>query len=169
MSQIPQVLFNTLLFVDGVSMQGDVPTFDLPKVKVKTEAHRGGGMDGEIDMDMGLEKLEASFTTTGMRRETLKFFGVFDTSATPLVFRGSFKEQKGRTVPAVATVRGMVTEVDPGSWKPGDKAEIKHAVSVSYYKLEVAGRVIYEIDPVNMVRIVDGIDQLASVRTDLGL
>lgn len=169
MAQIPQTLFNTLLYVDGVSMQGDVPTFDLPKVKIKTEGHRGGGMDGEIDMDMGIEKLEASFVTTGMRRETLKFFGVFDATSTPLVFRGSFKEQKGRTVPVVATVRGMVTEVDPGSWKPGEKSEIKHAVSVTYYKLEVAGRVIYEIDPVNMVRVIDGVDQLAGVRTDLGL
>lgn len=169
MSVIPQTLFNTTLFVDGVSLQGDVPTFDLPKVTIKTEAYRGGGMDGEIDQDMGIEKLDGAFTTNGIRRETLQHFGVFDATSTPLVFRAAFKEQKGKVVPVVATVRGLVKEIDTGSWAVGSKAEIKHTINCSYYKLEVDGRVIYEIDPVNMVRVIDGVDQLAAVRTALGV
>lgn len=169
MSMIPQTLFNTHMLIDGISMQGDIPTLALPKVKVKTEGYRAGGMDAEIDMDMGLEKLESSFTSNGIRRETLKWFGVGDSTAMPLVFRGSFKGQKGASVPVIATMRGMVSEVDMGDWKPGEKAELKHSVSVTYYKLEVGGQTIYEIDPVNMVRVIDGVDQLAGIRSDLGL
>jgi len=63
----------------------------------------------------------------------------------------------------------MVSELDPGEWKPGGDAEFKYAVSVSYYKLEVAGVRMFEIDPVNAVRVINGVDQLAAVRRDLGL
>jgi P2 family phage contractile tail tube protein len=166
---IPQTLFNQNLFIDGISFSGDVPELSLPKVKVKTEGYRAGGMDGEIDMDMGLEKLECSFSTNGVRKEALKFFGLADQTAFNGSFRGSFKEQKGRFVGTIATIRGMLIEVDPGSWKPGDKAEFKYAVSPSYYKLEIDGVVIYEIDPVNSVRVIDGVDQLQQMRNQLGL
>lgn len=166
---IPQVLFNTNMFVDGVNFSGDVPELSLPKVTVKTEAYRAGGMDAEIDMDMGLEKLECSFSTNGVRKEAMKFFGLADGTAFNASFRGSFRGQKGSFVGVTATIRGMLKELDPGSWKPGDKAEFKYAVSVSYYKLEIDGSVIYELDPVNSVRAINGVDQLMQMRQQLGL
>ena len=69
----------------------------------------------------------------------------------------------------IATLRGMLKEVDPGDWKAGDKAEMKYAMAVTYYKLEIDGRVMYEIDMVNAVRVIDGVDQLAAERSALGL
>ena len=94
---IPQVLFNTNLFVDGINFKGDVPSLSLPKLVVKTDEYRGGGMAGPVEMDMGLEKMEASFTTNGVRREAMKFFGLSDQTAFNGVYRGSFKGQKGQT------------------------------------------------------------------------
>lgn len=166
---IPQTLFNMNLFVGSTSFQGDVPSLTLPKLKVKTEAYRAGGMDAEIDMDMGLEKMESGFVTNGVRPDSLKLFGLADQTAFNGSFRGSFKGQKGEFTGVIATIRGMLTEVDAGDWKPGDKAEFKHAVSVTYYKLEVDGAVLYEIDPLNSIRIIDGVDQLAKMREQLGI
>jgi len=166
---IPQTLSNTNLFLDGVSFNGDVPSLTLPKISIKTEDYRGGGMAGDIELDMGLEKMEAGWVTNGVRRESLKFFGLADRTAANAVFRGSFKGLKGATSAVVATLRGGIKEIDPGDWKAGDKAEMKHQMSVVYYKLEIDGRVIYEIDMVNMVRVIDGVDQLAAERAALGL
>ena len=56
-----------------------------------------------------------------------------------------------------------------GSWKAGDKAEAKFTLAPSYYKLEVGGQVVYEIDPVGMVRIINGNDELAAERAAIGL
>ena len=67
------------------------------------------------------------------------------------------------------TLRALLREVDPGDWKAGDKAEIKYAVSPTYYKLEVDGSVIYEIDIINSIRVIDGVDQLAKMREQLGI
>jgi P2 family phage contractile tail tube protein len=38
-----------------------------------------------------------------------------------------------------------------------------------YYKLEIDGRVMYEIDMIAGVQVIDGKDQLAEVRSALGL
>lgn len=169
MSMIPQTLTNFNLFVDGISFQGDVPSLTLPKLTLKMEEFRPGGMDMPVEMDQGMEKMEANFTTTGVRREALKFFGLADGTAFNGTFRGSFKGLKGVITPAVITLRGSLKEVDMGDWKAGDKAENKFALAVTYYKLEVDGRQIYEIDPLGMKRVIDGVDQLAAQRQALGL
>ncbi|NUU35152.1 phage major tail tube protein [Pseudomonas sp. C2B4] len=169
MAMIPETLANMNLFADGVSFQGDVPSLTLPKLTLKTEEHRGGGMDAPVELDMGMEKQEAGFTTTGVRRESLKFFGLADCTAFNGTFRGAFKGLKGKITPVIVTLRGLLKEVDMGDWKAGDKAEIKHNVAVTYYKLEVDGRLIYEIDPLGMKRVINGVDQLAAQRSALGL
>jgi P2 family phage contractile tail tube protein len=166
---IPQVLSNCAAFVDGVSFAGDVPTLSLPKLTQKTDDYQGGGMSAPIEMAMGLEKLEAAFTTNGVRRESLKYFGLADQTACNVVFRAAFKGLKGEITPVVVTMRGGIKEVDMGDWKPADKSEIKHALKLVYYKLEIDGRVMYEIDPINMIQVIDGVDQSAAERSALGL
>ncbi|PYY88560.1 phage major tail tube protein [Pseudomonas sp. TKO26] len=169
MAMIPETLANMNLFADGISFQGDVPSLTLPKLTLKTEEHRAGGMDVPVELDMGMEKQEAGFTTTSVRRESLKFFGLADGTAFNGVFRGAFKGLKGKVTPVIVTLRGMLKEVDMGDWKSGDKAEIKYNVALTYYKLEVDGRLIYEIDALGMKRVINGVDQLAAQRSALGL
>ncbi|AZD34880.1 Phage major tail tube protein [Pseudomonas chlororaphis subsp. aurantiaca] len=169
MPMIPEVLSNTSMFIDGISFDGDAPSVTLPKVTLKMNPYRGGGMAGEIEIPTGVEKMEASFTTNGARRDALKWFGLSDRTSCSVVFRGAFRGLKGRMTPVIATMRGGIKEVDMGDWKAGDPAETKHAVSVNYYKLEVGGVVIYEIDMVGNVLVVNGVDQLADERSALGL
>ncbi|MDA1813274.1 phage major tail tube protein, partial [Bacillus cereus] len=56
-----------------------------------------------------------------------------------------------------------------GKAKAGDKTEIKYKLAVSYYRLSINGQVLIEIDPVNFVEVVNGIDRLAQVRAALGI
>nr|VFK59842.1 MAG: hypothetical protein BECKTC1821F_GA0114240_10386 [Candidatus Kentron sp. TC] len=46
---------------------------------------------------------------------------------------------------------------------------MKGGVSCEYYKLTHDSRVIHEIDVPNMVRVIDGVDQLEQTRVNLGL
>ncbi|MDO9402898.1 MAG: phage major tail tube protein, partial [Polaromonas sp.] len=45
---IPEMLTNCVMFVDGVSFSGDVPSMTLPKLSIKSEEYRGGGMSGPV-------------------------------------------------------------------------------------------------------------------------
>lgn len=166
---VPQTLTNMNLFVAGSSYAGMATQLQLPKLKRKTEAHRGGGMDAEIDMAVGMEKMEAGFTLTGIDRQSLGYFGIADGSAFNGNFRGAFTDRKGKVSKAIATFRGLLTEVDMGNWEAGKKNETKYTLTPDYYKLEVDGAVVYELDPVNCIRIINGRDELAAERDALGI
>lgn len=166
---IPQTLTNFNLFVDGKGFAGQAAQLTLPKLKIKAEDYRAGGMDVPIKMDLGMEAMEAGFTVNGISKDVLKFFGLADQTAFNGVFRGAFKDQKGAVVPAIVTFKGLLQELDMGDWKPGEKSETKFTVGLSYYKLEVEGATVYEIDPTGMIRIVDGTDQLTEIRSAIGM
>lgn len=166
---IPQTLVNMNLFVDGKGYAGLVSEVNLPKLKRKTEEQRLGGMDGPVKMGMGMEMMDGSFTLSGIAPDVLAFFGLADDTAFNGNFRGAYKNQKGEVVAVIATFRGMIEEVDPGSWKPGEKAETKFSIAPSYYKLESDGKVIYELDPANCIRIINGKDEAAAERQAIGM
>lgn len=166
---IPQTLTNFNLFVDGKGYAGLATEVQLPKLKRKTDEHRAGGMDGPVKIGLGMEAMEAGFTLSGVSKDVLVFFGLADETAFNGTFRGAYKDQKGVVVPVIATYRGMLEEVDPGSWKAGDKAETKYNVALSYYKLEVDSAVVYELDPTNCIRVINGKDEAAAERKAIGM
>ncbi len=56
---LPKILRNFNVFVDGRGYAGKIEEITLPKLTIKTEEYRAGGMDIPISIDMGMEKLEA--------------------------------------------------------------------------------------------------------------
>lgn len=166
---IPQTLTNMNLFVDGLSFAGRATELTLPTLTRTTDEYRAGGMDAPIEIGLGMALMSASFKMPSIDTDVLKFFGLADDSSCNTTFRGAYKDQKGTVTPVIATLRGMLKELNPGAWTPGQKAEITYSLSCSYYKLEVDGAVVYEIDPLNAVRIINGTDELAAERAALGI
>jgi P2 family phage contractile tail tube protein len=166
---VPETLNNMALYVDGRGFAGRAPEVSPPKLKIKTEDYRAGGMDAPVKVDQGMEGLQAAFTMGSVERDVLKFFGLADNSAFNATFRGAFRDTRGKVKSVALIMRGMLSEFDPGSWKPGSTSELKYTVDLLYYKAEIDGAVICEIDVLNMIRIIDGVDQLADVRKALGM
>lgn len=166
---LDDILKNMALFADGRGYAGNVEELTLPKLTLKTEEMRNGGMDAPIEVEMGMEKLESEFTLTRFDRQALGLFGLASGNTVPLTIRGAIVSDDGKQSPVVVNLQGMIRELDPGSWKPGEKATLKFMVSIRYYRLTVDGAVIHEIDIPNMIRIIDGVDQLAPTRLALGL
>lgn len=164
---IGDVLRNCDLFIDGRGYAGKVEEMTPPRLTVRTEEHRAGGMDAPVELDMGLEKLECGFALGAIDAEVLKLWGLRLGARTPLTFRGALEDENGAVKAVAVKVRGLIKEIDYGSWKPGEKAALKAVVAVRYYRLEIDGQTIHEIDPENMVRVVNGIDQLALQRAAL--
>ena len=163
------MLRNVNLFVDGRGYAGRVQMVQLPKLAVKTEEHRAGGMDAPVEIDMGLEKLEASWSMDSVDADLLRRWGLHAGEQTPCVFRGALQSEDGAVKAVAATCRGVLREVEFGDWKPGEKAALKCTMAVRRYQLEIDGETVHDIDVANMVRIVDGTDQLAEQRAALGL
>jgi P2 family phage contractile tail tube protein len=160
---------NINLFVDGQGYAGQLDEVNPPKLVLKLEEYRAGGMDIPVELTMGMEKLETDFSLIAYDRKVLALFGVAEGQTVPFVAREVLESQDGTVTPVVHTMRGKIKEMDPGTSKPGTIAPLKISVTLTYYKLEHGGQVIHEIDVVNMVRIVNGKDVLASQRAALGI
>ena len=87
-----------------------------------------------------------------------------------LRYAGAYQADDSDTPDAVeVVVRGRHSEVDPGSSKPGDDTAFKVVTEISYYKLTVNGEDVIEIDIMNMVEKINGVDLLAKQRAAIGM
>lgn len=157
------------LFVDGRGYAGQAEEFTPPKLTLQTEEFRGGGMDAPIELSMGLEKLEASFSLVAYDRNILKAFSVNEGAVVPFTLREALESFDGTVTPVVHSMRGKIREIDTGTVKPGERASMKITMAVTYYKLQHGPDVVHEIDIENMVRVVNGVDALAATRAALGM
>lgn len=163
------VLKNLNLFVDGKGFAGQLQEFNPPKLALVTEEFRGGGMDMPVELTMGMEKLECDFTLISYDRDVLSALGVAEGSTLPLVVREALESFDGTVTPVVHTMRGKIKELDSGTHKPGEVAPLKGTMALTYYKLTHGGATVIELDPENMVRIVNGTDVLSAIRSALGI
>lgn len=163
------IIKNMNLFVAGKGFAGKVTEVTPPKLALLMDEHKAGGMDAAVDIEMGMEKLEASFIIIDYNKDVLKLWGVADGSTIPFVFRGVCKSDDGTVTPIILNMRGKLKDIDRGTWKPAEKAPLTFNMSLEYYKETVGGEVIYEFDIPNMKRIVGGVDQLEAERKALGI
>ncbi len=61
-------------------------------------------------------------------------------------------------------MRGRHEEIDMGEQKVGEGGEFKAKMALVYYRLEWNGEVLIEIDVLNMIHMVGGVDRLADMR-----
>lgn len=167
--QLPRVLKNMNLFVDGRGYAGRIDEIQLPKLTLKTEEHRAGGMDVPVEIDLGMDKLEAELTISDYDPEVYKLFGLLDLKPVQITIRGAIQAQGEDAKPVVINLRGGWREIDAGTWKPGDKSTLKVMVAASYYKLTIDGQEVVEVDAINLVRKVGGVDQMNAIRAAIGL
>ena len=163
---LPKILKNFNVYVDGRGYAGRVDEITLPKLTMKTEEFQGAGMSAPIEIDLGMEKLEMDMTFSEYDPELFKLFGLTNGSEVAFTIRGAL-QGAGETSPVVINVRGYFKELDFDSWTPAEKATLKCSVACNYYKLAIDGVELIEIDPINMIRNVNGSDQLSAVREAL--
>ncbi|UCV02310.1 phage major tail tube protein [Dechloromonas denitrificans] len=167
---LPSNLKNFNLFNDGNSLMGVAEEVALPKLSRKMEEFQGAGMPMPIDVDISNEKIELDWTCSGFVFDVVKQYGAAKANANLLRFAGAYQREDTGDVDAVEiVVRGRHKELDFGNAKVGDKTQTKIKTTCSYYKLTVNGSVLFEIDALAMVFIVDGVDMLDKQRKAIGL
>jgi P2 family phage contractile tail tube protein len=159
-----RMLKNFNLFVDRAGYAGRIDEITLPKLTLKTEEYRGGGMDVPVEIDMGMEKMECDFTLSEYSPDVLRQFGLAPGNDVPLNIRGATQDAEGDVYPVLIEIKGIWKEIDMGNWKTGDKATMKVQVACRYYSYSEDGAQLIKIDMENMERVIDGVDQLEKIR-----
>lgn len=169
---LPKKLKLMNLFNEGNSYLGETGEVTLPKLGRKFEKWRGGGMNGAVDVDFGLDDAitEMTWKLGGIDPLVIRQFGATSVSAFGLRFAGSYqRDDTGETSAVEVVVRGRHQEIDFGNAKSGDDTEMTIKTIWSYYKLTIDGNVEVEIDIPNLVEKVNGVDLLKAHRKNIGL
>lgn len=85
-------------------------------------------------------------------------------------FAGSYqRDDTGETVAVEVVMRGRQKEIDTGEGKQGEDTESKISVVCTYFRLTMDGKELVEIDTINMIEKVNGVDRLEQHRRNIGL
>lgn len=167
---LPRTLKNMNLYNEGIGYGSEVNTVTLPTLTRKLEEYRGGGMNAPLQLDMGMEALEMSFSGPGPLRDVLQQWGVNTVDGVYLRFTGSYQKDDSAAIDTVEViVRGRYSEIEMGDQEMGEVGEFAATMALAYYKLVWNGRTEIEIDPINMVEIVGGVDRTAELRASAGM
>jgi len=159
------ILRDCMMWADRVSKLGQIGDITVPVPEAKREDVRNAGMIKARKVQLGYEALEFKFKMPGLDPQILKLHGVKPGVDTPFMVTGALLDEDGTTHSAVLTIRGKMYKPDHGTWKAGDLAENDHAVDVNYYKLEIDGEEIYEMDDFDFK--VGGVSQYGDIRNAL--
>lgn len=169
---IPAVLTNAKVYKDGVDQLG-VATVDAPDFECLTESITGLGIAGEMDVPVA-----GHFKSMALK---IKWNTVTDKAVELLQPVGHHIEIRGniqqldagsgkfvnKAVKIVA--KSMPKKIGIGKFEAGKKMEPETELELYYYKLWIGGRELVELDKLNFIFVLNGVDQLAEVRANLGM
>ncbi|MEQ1672306.1 MAG: phage major tail tube protein [Hyphomicrobium sp.] len=159
--------FTLFLKADGKFSM--IEKLELPELKWKTEEFNGGGFMGTREIALILEKLEMKFSSNSYDRGLLGVALQAPGGQSQWKVMGSMIVPGEAEKPFKALVTGALMEVKRGELQPGKKSDTDFVVKdITYYQEVQDGRELYEIDLMNQVLRVEGVDQMAARRRNLG-
>ncbi|MBY0088392.1 phage major tail tube protein [Brevibacillus brevis] len=170
---IPERLRNFNVYLDGSNDLKGVADIQLPSFELMTDTVKGAGIAGEYDSPT-LGHFQSMKLSLSFRTVTREMFGLLRQKSQRLDCRGALQlydagEGASKTVAVKVVVQGPTTKVDPGKFETGSAMDGSAEVEALYLKIDYDGKTIVEIDKLNFICVIDGVDQLADTRKALGL
>ncbi len=149
----------------GISAEITLPSFD-PLTDTLNVAGMAGEIESEVIGSFGSMKIEIPF------ENLFENFFAFAASTNPIVIRGSMevfntKTQAKSLKPIVITVKGRTMNIKPGTFKKGGKGQPSVTKEITYIKIAIDNSTQLELDKLNSIFIMGGIDLLEQVRSQI--
>lgn len=168
---IPEKLINYNVYYGNdklIGLNGDVT---LPKLEPMTSTVSGAGIAGEYESPtpghFGKLETDISFNTIGEQSAELLVPGTKS-----LVFRASQQsyDVAGGNITYRAlkvTLKVLSKGVDLGKLAVGKQTGTKNTFETIYLKVEEDGKTLIEVDKLNFIYKVNGVDVLAAIRSQI--
>lgn len=166
-------LTNANIYNAGNSLCGRAEEITLPGIKGTYSDHKALGMMMALELPNGLDKMSGKIKWNAVYPELITTFGSPYTTS-QIQVRGNLEtwDSSGRTsqspIVVFMTVRFKDT-LPPITLKQNDNPELESEYSCTYLRMEVDGIKLVEVDALANVLFVNGEDQMAIYRINLGL
>ena len=165
---IPEKINDYNAYLDGSKMIGVAASATLPPVKMKTNTISGAGIGGEIDSPTigQFESMEQEVQFNVLYSSAVDVLSPLST--VNLTFRAAqqvYDKTGGYAFKGLRVVEmGRVKAFDPGKIEKGECMDAKATLELTYLMIENDGKQLMEVDKLNGVYRVNGVDMLAGVQ-----
>jgi len=168
---LPFKLKNFNTFEGADSYAGKSASVRLPTLARKMLEYRAGGMSGPVKSDMGSEAMDTEIVMYEYSKKLLAKWGIQTIDGVELRFRGAaVNDEIDDAVDGIEVImRGRYSEIGFDEAKAGEESNMKLKGEIVYLRYELNGIPIIEIDHINMVELIDGVDRLALQREALAI
>lgn len=157
------------VWIDDVGKIGEAPGFQPPEINIATEEFRGGGMDGTVEIPFGVEKIEFDFQLHTWDEQIWTKLGYGPGSIdVPITFRGYLLSPGGVEKGVIIETRSLIKSIKPGKVEAGKKVDMSISAVAHYYKHQINGNTVTEIDVFNKITVIGGEDKSSQARRILG-
>jgi P2 family phage contractile tail tube protein len=173
MAVVVQKLYNGNVYIDGFSLFGAFEEVTLPEIKTVNQEHKALGMIGKLEFPSGFDMMTVKVKWNGPYD-----LGLITSSAVytgqNLIFmasRESWDAAAGRYLeqPVRAYLNVRPKGIGGMNSKPMTDVDLETEWACTSYFLEIDGNPIVNIDINNSIYEVEGVDQLAQYRANLGI
>lgn len=159
------------LFLNTISFVGMLKEFDHPTVEQTTAPHETLAMAGSINVGVGFEAMEARLAWEGHSKDLAKLaYNTVD--QVELMVRSIIEDRSGPVLieqGVVHHMRGVFRSNQPGNFSAKSLATKESMMDLTYFREEIDGEVMIELDVVNNIYKVAGVDKFANRNRILGL
>lgn len=164
-------LWNCNVYLNGIGLLGRAAEVTVPQPKRLTVDYKGLGMAGRVKVPTGWDALEgrikwSSFDETTIQQlansntmQQLSILGDLQTLASA----GEIAE-----APVIYNLTAICKDIGAIDFKSQELVEFTSMFDVYHVDLTVAGDEIYVYDAMSNVYTVNGVDQLANYRANIG-
>lgn len=154
------------------SLLGRASEVELPSITAIMSDHEALGMNAKLELPTGIDKLEAKIRWNSQYPDAVKRYGsVYDSVQLQVRSSSAIYEGGSRTEeqPVVVFLRGTPKMVAGGTFKQNAFEGAETDLNVTYFRLRINGEDLVEIDALNNIYKVAGVDKLAQYRANLGI
>ncbi|WP_315782402.1 phage major tail tube protein [Bradyrhizobium sp. SZCCHNPS1003] len=163
------ILQDFTVWIQDIGKIGESPEFQPPEINIEVEEYRGGGMDGTVEIPMGIEKIEFDFQLHTWDEQIWQNLGYGPGSLdVPVTFRGYMLTAAGGEKGVIIETRSLIKSIKPGKATPGKKVEMTINLCANYYAHYIDNNLVTEIDVFNKITNIGGVDKTANARQILG-
>ncbi len=171
MPKIDEAVINFAVYENSTEYYG-MAEVALPEISNVTEEIKGAGIAGSFESVI-LGHLEAMTLTLNFRTLTKNAIKLSTPQNHQIDLRVAQQENDTKTGKTKTVKVKHILTVKPKKFNPGKvaaaaAAEASGEYAVTYYATYIDGKKVLEIDILNFIYYVDGVDYLADVRKALG-
>jgi hypothetical protein len=171
MAKTDELVINYAVYEDAIEYMGTTEA-TLPDLEYMTETLSGAGIAGETE-EIIIGHLSAMSTTLNFRTVGKGAVKLLEPRVHKIDLRVAQQQMNMRTSETEVAAVKHIMKVKPkktalGKVASASTADVSGEYAVSYYAMYLEGKKVTEVDPLNFICIINGVDYLKAVRKALG-